>query len=108
MMEHYCEKITLNDVATHVSFSPTYLCTLFKNEMGQSFKGCLNRIRIEKSKELMPNNDLSIADISYEVGFADQSYFARVFKQYEGKTPYHYRLTSKPIDTSQHTFVEAV
>jgi len=98
MLEHYDEKITLNDVAAHVSFSPTYLCTMFKNEMGQSFKGCLNRIRIEKSKELMPNHELSIADISYKVGFADQSYFARVFKQYEGITPYHYRLTSKPSD----------
>jgi len=96
LLEHFSEKITLNDVAAHVSFSPTYLCTMFKNEMGQSFKSCLNRIRIEKSKELMPNHDLSIADISYKVGFADQSYFARVFKQYEGITPYHYRLTSKP------------
>jgi AraC-like DNA-binding protein len=100
LLEHYGEKITLNEVAAHVSFSPTYLCTLFKNEMGQSFKSCLNRIRIEKSKELMPNHDLSIADISYKVGFADQSYFARVFKQYEGITPYHYRITSSPAVTN--------
>jgi len=100
MMDHYNEKITLNDVARHVSFSPTYLCTLFKTEMGQSFKGCLNRIRIEKSKELMTRNGFSIADICYEVGYADQSYFARVFKQYEGITPYHYRLTNRSVDAS--------
>ena len=99
MLEHYNEKITLSDVAGHVCFSPTYLCTLFKTEMGQSFKSCLNRIRIERSKELMPNRSLSIADISYAVGFGDQSYFARVFKQYEGITPYHYRLTCKPKDS---------
>ena len=101
MLEHYWEKITLSDVADYVSFSPTYLCTMFKTEMGQSFKGCLNRIRIEKSKELMPDQELSIADISYKVGFADQSYFARVFKQYEGITPYHYRLTSKPSENNE-------
>jgi AraC-like DNA-binding protein len=99
MLEHYNERITLSDVAAHVSFSPTYLCTLFKTEMGQNFKGCLNRIRIEKSKDLMPDHKLSIADISYAVGFSDQSYFARVFKQHEGITPYHYRLTCKPMES---------
>jgi AraC-like DNA-binding protein len=93
MREHYGEKITLNDVAGHVSFSPTYLCSVFKNETGKSFKSCLNRIRIERSKELMADMTLSIADISYMVGFSDQSYFAKVFKQYESVSPYHYRLT---------------
>jgi YesN/AraC family two-component response regulator len=93
MTENFASGITLNDVAAHVSFSQAYLCTLFKKEMGVSFKNCLNRIRIERSKELMADYSLSIAAIGYQVGFGDQSYFTRVFKQYEGTSPYQYRLT---------------
>jgi len=93
--DHYTEKITLDDVAAYVSFSPSYLCSLFKDETGQNFKSCLNRVRIEKSKELMEDSSMSIADIGYAVGFTDQSYYARVFKQYEGVSPYHFRLTCK-------------
>jgi AraC-like DNA-binding protein len=95
MMDHYQDKITLNDVAAHVSFSPTYLSSLFKNEVGQTFKSCLNRIRIEQSKLLISDWNLTIAEVSCQVGFTDQSYFAKVFKQYEGVTPYLYRLTCK-------------
>lgn len=91
--DHYAERVTLEDVAAHVSFSASYLSRLFKDETGQSFKTCLNRVRLEKSKELMGNSDLSIADVGYAVGFADQSYFARVFKQYENVSPYQYRLS---------------
>jgi len=103
MQEHFGDRITLVDVAKHVNFSPTYLCTLFRNETGQSFKAYLNRIRVEKSKELMPDQSLSIADISYKVGFADQSYFARIFKQHEGITPYHYRLAYNVEAPSQES-----
>ncbi|MDR1359057.1 MAG: AraC family transcriptional regulator [Coriobacteriales bacterium] len=93
MAENFASGITLNDVADHVSFSQAYLCTLFKKEVGLSFKNCLNRIRIERSKELMADYSLSIAAIACQVGFGDQSYFTRVFRQYEGTSPYQYRLT---------------
>jgi AraC-like DNA-binding protein/ligand-binding sensor protein len=89
--DHYAEHITLNDVAQHVFLSPTYLSKLFKIETGQSFKSYLNRIRIERSKELMSDNSMSIAKISYSVGFEDQSYYTKVFRQYEGISPYQYR-----------------
>jgi YesN/AraC family two-component response regulator len=97
ILDHYDEKITLDDIANHVSFSPTYLCSLFKSETGQGFKTCLKKIRIEQSKKLMEEGALSIAEISYKVGFSDQSYFARVFKQYVGVSPYHYRLTCRAV-----------
>jgi AraC-like DNA-binding protein len=100
ILEHYSEKITLKDVAAHVAFAPTYFCTLLKTETGQNFRSCLNRIRVEKSKELLDDDGISIADIAYRVGFTDQSYFARVFKRQEGMSPYQYRLTCRPFVVS--------
>lgn len=99
MRQNYEKKITLNDVAAFVSFSPTYLCTLFKTETGQNFKSFLSRMRVERSKELISSSDLTIAEISHAIGFADQSHFTRVFKQLEGVTPYEFRLTCKPTNS---------
>ena len=89
--EHAAEKITLNDVAGHVYLSPTYFSKLLKSETGQSFTIYLNRIRIEQSKQLMTDYTKSIAVISNQVGYDDQSYFTKVFKKHEGLTPYRYR-----------------
>ena len=89
--EHAAEKITLNEVAKHVYLSPTYFSKLLKSETGQSFTSYLNRIRIEQSKQLMTDFSKSIAEISNQVGYDDQSYFTKVFKKHEGVTPYRYR-----------------
>jgi len=88
---HHAERITLGDVASHVHISPTYLSKLMKAETGQSFKSYLNRIRIEHSKQLMGECKNSIADVCYQVGFEDQSYFTKVFRQYVGSSPNTYR-----------------
>ncbi len=48
--------------------------------MGVSFSNYLNKIRIEQSKLLLKNTDSSIVEIAMEVGFEDQSYFSKVFK----------------------------
>jgi AraC-like DNA-binding protein len=51
----------------------------------------LNRLRIEKSKQLLLRGDLRIADIVSMVGFEDQSYFTKVFKRICGVSPTHFR-----------------
>ena len=58
-----------------------------------NFSAYLNDYRIAKAKELLGTTDLGVKDVSYACGYADSSYFARVFKRQTGQTPSDYRLT---------------
>lgn len=88
---HYPEKITLEEVARRAYLSPTYFSRVFKEEMGESFTAYLNRVRIEKSKELLRHDSIRLTDIAFAVGFEDQSYFTKVFKKLVGMPPLQYR-----------------
>ena len=57
-----------------------------------TFSQFLNNLRIEKSKVLLKNTELSLLDIAVEVGFNNQSYFTMAFKKLNAdKTPLEYR-----------------
>lgn len=92
---HYAKKITLEDIAAHVSVSASYLSRVFKREIGQPIMLFLNRVRIEKSQELLTTTDWEIARIAAECGFEDQSYYTKVFKRHSGCTPHQYRKHAK-------------
>lgn len=88
---HYARKLTLNDMARRIYLSPPYFSRIFKEETGQTFTAYLNRVRVERSRELLRREDLKLADIALMVGFEDQSYFTKVFKKLEGQSPLRYR-----------------
>ena len=88
---HYNEDINLETIANIVHLNPSYFSSIFKKEVGVSFSNYLNKIRIEQSKLLLKNTDSSIVEIALEVGFEDQSYFSKVFKNLTKMTPKQYR-----------------
>ena len=88
---NYMHRITLDDTSAHVYLSPSYLSKIFKEEMQTTFNSYLNSVRVEKSKTILLSNSLSISEVSDLVGFADQSYFNKVFKKHVGMTPKKYR-----------------
>ena len=85
------KKITLEDVAKHVYLSPSYFSKVFKNETNCSFNTFLNRLRIEKSKQLLLKTDFTIVDVANMSGFEDQSYFTKVFKRVTGLPPNQFK-----------------
>lgn len=89
--DHYREKLTVEDVARHVGFSPTYFSKIFKKELGTTFNNYLLNFRVERSKNLLLVTDLLVNDICAEVGLEDQSYFIKVFRRYTGVTPGKFR-----------------
>lgn len=88
---HYMEKLTLEDMARMVYLSPSYFSRVFKDEQGVTFREYLTSYRIEKSKALLLNKSIRIADVSAMVGFEDQSYYTKVFKRLVGTSPNKYR-----------------
>ncbi len=91
MSEHYSEPITLEGVSSQVGLSPSYFSQLFHQTVGVSFREHLCRIRVEESRQLLANTRYSLTDIALAVGFADQSYFCKVFKKITGMTPGKFR-----------------
>jgi len=88
---NYMNRITLNDVSEHVSFSVSYLSRMFKEEKGISLTSYINEVRIRNAKMLIKLSDISLSQAAYLCGFDDQSYFSKVFKKMTGTTPGKYR-----------------
>ena len=91
---HYGESLDLDTVAGQVFLSPAYLGILFKQKTGQNYTDYVMDVRIEKSKELLHDVTMSIAEISAAVGYKDVKYFSKLFKRKLGITPKEYRKIS--------------
>ncbi|MDO4402381.1 MAG: AraC family transcriptional regulator, partial [Clostridiaceae bacterium] len=92
MHKSYKQNITLTSIAKHLGLNKCYFCNIFKKETNMTFSQFLNNLRIEKSKVLLKNTELSLLDIAVEVGFNNQSYFTMAFKKLnDDKTPLEYR-----------------
>lgn len=101
MRRNCAQRLTLQQVADFAGYSPSYFSRLFKQEVGQSFQTYLNQLRVDKSKALLLSTTESSAAISGMVGFEDQSYFCKVFKQFAGVTPDQYRKRRRRIDETR-------
>ncbi len=88
--QNYAEYLTLEETAKALSHSPDYLGRIFKQETGVTFNHYVNNLRIEKAKKLIRNTDMRLTDISHMVGYADQSYFTKVFRRITGISPSEY------------------
>ncbi|MCD8336834.1 MAG: response regulator [Lachnospiraceae bacterium] len=89
---HYMsETLSVRDISEHVFLSVSYVCTLFKNETGQTLNQYLTEYRMEKAKELLEDPRYKISDISAKVGYSDGNYFGKSFRKYTGLSPSEYR-----------------
>lgn len=91
IMDHYNEDISLDDIARHVNLSSYYFSRFYKNSTGTSFSDKMVLVRMEKAKELLKREDLSIKDVSYMVGYVDPNYFSKIFKKSTGYNASEYK-----------------
>ncbi|MCL2125952.1 MAG: AraC family transcriptional regulator [Oscillospiraceae bacterium] len=89
--KNYSEKLSLDSLAREVFLSKSYLSSIFKKETGMSLTAYITKVRVEKSKKLLLENNTSLAYISSQCGFKDQSYFTKVFKKETGVSPKRFR-----------------
>ena len=88
---HIMDRITINDLASAICISPTYLSRIFKQETGVSVSEYILKKKIEKAQNLLRYSDSSIIDIANYLSFSSQSHFIQVFKNTVGLTPKKYR-----------------
>ncbi len=68
-----------------------YVCTLFKNETGQTLNQYLTDYRIKMSKQFLSDPLYKITDISAKVGYSDGNYYSKAFRKIVGLSPSEYR-----------------
>jgi LacI family transcriptional regulator len=89
--EHACEGIDVSDVLRAVPVSRTLFDRRFKSLLGHSPHQHILNKRIERTKNLLIDSDLSIAVIAELAGFLNASYLSTAFRRETELTPYTYR-----------------
>lgn len=92
---HFDEQIRVEALAELCSMSYTHFARRFKELYGRTCKEYIERVRIEKAKELLISTNHDLSFISQELGFSDCSHLIRIFKKNEGITPKQYRVSEK-------------
>ncbi len=88
---HIAQNMTLNSIAEVVQMSPGHFSRAFKQATGQSPYQYVLKLRVECAKTLLARSELSISEISYQLGFSSQSHFTSTFKRFLAVTPKAYR-----------------
>ena len=89
--EHFADKFRFEDVARNHGMSIRNFMRRFQTATGDKPLHYLQRLRIETAKGLLSATRKSIKTISYEVGYDDASFFARLFRQHTELSPNQYR-----------------
>ena len=89
--QNYAGDVSLESAAKTAGVSSGYLSRMFRQELGTTFVSYLTGVRIKKAKSLLQNSDMRIGEVSAAVGYRDEKYFCRVFRQATGKSPVEYR-----------------
>ncbi|MBE6610856.1 MAG: helix-turn-helix domain-containing protein [Ruminococcaceae bacterium] len=96
--ENYANKITLDDIAEQVFISKYHISRIFNEKMGMSVSAFINKVRVERSRQLLRETDLPIVTIAGMTGFEDQSYFTKQFKLLYGVSPGKFREAQNPSE----------
>lgn len=85
------EKLTLDQIAVRCSLSKFYMSREFKKYVGKSIFSYIIDLRIDLAQRLLRYSDMSVNEISEQVGFEDHNGFYRAFRQREDMSPSEYR-----------------
>lgn len=98
---HLCEQVPdLKTIAIICELAPRTLQRRLADQ-ALTFASLLDRTRQRRSKHLLVDTDVSLADIAHVQGYSDYQKFSHAFKRWTGKTPRRYRQRSRqPLENS--------
>jgi AraC-like DNA-binding protein len=88
---HFKEFKRTSHYAAKLNISPNYLNSVIKEKLDISAETYIQNRVILEAERLLLNTDLSVTEISYELGFSDKSHFGKYFKKIASDTPNNYR-----------------
>jgi two-component system response regulator YesN len=84
--------LSLESFAETYHMTPEYISNLFAREVGTSFSNYKKQARLEKAKLLLLTTEMKVYEVACAVGYPDQKYFSRVFKEYTGVSAKQFTL----------------
>jgi len=90
VLEHLEIPPVIQELATYANMSPTKLKRLFKQIFGNSIFSYYQEFRMKEAARLLKNEQLSVSDVGYQMGFTNLSHFSRVFQEHIGMKPKQY------------------
>jgi AraC-like DNA-binding protein len=88
---HYAEGITIDDIASYIGFSYSYLRKIFKDVTGRNLTDHINELRIKKAKKLLRDTPYTVREIAMQCGYTHERSFSRAFVQAENVSPGKYK-----------------
>lgn len=89
--QSYREAWSVQRMAEYCGFSASYFGHMFKYAMRVSPMQYLTELRMEKAKDLLMEEGMTVSEVADLVGYEDPLYFSRVFKKMVGISPNEYR-----------------
>jgi AraC family transcriptional regulator len=89
----HAHRLTLGELAREAGVHPVHLSRVFRRWVGEGISDYVHRLRVRAACEQMLAPETSLADLSFNSGFADQSHFTRSFHKITGMTPAAFRST---------------
>jgi AraC-like DNA-binding protein len=91
LQQNIDKQIRIQDIAKRVSYSPTGIKKIFREETGKTILGYFADLKIAEAKRLISTTDMSLSEISEQLGFSTPAYFSTYFKNYAKLSPSEYR-----------------
>lgn len=89
--QHIDQELTLNMVAEHFFYNPSYLSRLFKTKLDKNYMTFVSEIRIQYAQQCLEIPKHSVTDVSVLCGYKSYKHFVKVFKSVTQMTPTDYR-----------------
>ncbi len=80
----------VDKLVAEIGMSRSVYYRKLKNLTGQSANDFIKTIRLKRAAQILQQNQFTISEVSYEVGFNDPQYFSKCFHRHFGKTPTQY------------------
>ncbi|MHC4646409.1 MAG: helix-turn-helix domain-containing protein [Planctomycetota bacterium] len=92
---NYDKPVTLDEIAKASHLSISRLAHVFKEQMGITIIDYLTSVRVERAKQLLLATEQSCTEICFQIGYNNQSYFTRTFKELVGMPPREFRRRNR-------------
>ena len=87
--------VSIQEIAALLNSSESTLSKHFKKETGMSIGHYRELLIMDRARQLLAMGELSVGEIAEQLGFGDQFYFSKYFKQRQGMTPSAYKVNYK-------------
>ena len=91
LVEHFRDPITLAQVSEVAHLTPNAFCKYFKNLTRKTFIETVSEYRLQYATQQLVSTNKAVAEICYDSGFRDVSYFNKLFKAQRQHSPLQYR-----------------